>query len=717
MIIIYTPSSVLAQNQTIYLEPGQQRVLGTGYDNSPVLYVRNVQLKGNSNPDVADVVVLGVQYRVTAKKEGMTLATISYETVSNAGGAVTPGTIVYQIVVRKQGAEPAANNSPQELKPPPGEGQRVCVAVGQRNDAAVPYTNVQFYVDTAPKDVAQVYLSGGTGGVYARAYFVGQKPGTAVVRVSHREFLAGLGKYQDVNNWFYVTVTEKPTDDAGLCGGSGEPKTSGVNAPQPPNGSNINNGAGSGNNTSVISAGGSNTVTTGPGSSGNVGASKPAASNRVSPGVVSTSSNGVRASGTPTGRANSTGGGMSRPATKTPPTENKETAAAANSDTVHERVFVNAGKSRTASFKAQVSGVKVESSDRSVATGQYREGYGVTIKGIKAGKATITVRDEKVRYVAGDNALQQNQPQTYIFDVEVLPSNKKATPDGKVISTFDDDVIIYAGTTFTERYNKKAVTDLQASASNQSAVTLDVVNNELRIRGTRKGKATVTAKGKIIDEETGAPGTKPLRVENPFVSTINVTVVCKPFTRGNLSVEDAVKELQGYLNEWDEVQTSVHLRYAYSRDGEDWVRKLFAAAGVKYSDNYYGVWNSLTTNYRDVTIEYLFLPMKNALRDTIYYLKDRTIVYKEDMDYMRRQMRDWRARKDQIFALYEQTYQALLAEAKVDQLTPVRNDADKKARDDKSKEYQDEAYGYLKEVRPIADQPVLPLKTLHDACR
>src|SRR5205807_7435202 len=97
--------------------------------------------------------------------------------------------------------------------------------------------------------------------------------------------------------------------------------------------------------------------------------------------------------------------------------------------TAEEMIDVNAGKSRTAEFKKQVMRVKTESSDPSIATAAYSDDKGMTIKGIKAGSATITVRAEVVRYITNipkdkeGNTLQQDVPYTLIYHVEVVPSD------------------------------------------------------------------------------------------------------------------------------------------------------------------------------------------------------------------------------------------------------------------------------------------------------
>jgi hypothetical protein len=64
-------------------------------------------------------------------------------------------------------------------------------------------------------------------------------------------------------------------------------------------------------------------------------------------------------------------------------------------------VHVTVGKVRTARFHTEVRRVQVASSDTRIVRAQYREGYGVQVKGMAPGEADVTVTGEIVRYETG----------------------------------------------------------------------------------------------------------------------------------------------------------------------------------------------------------------------------------------------------------------------------------------------------------------------------
>jgi hypothetical protein len=110
----------------------------------------------------------------------------------------------------------------QALKPPPGLGERVCVAAGERKDAFKFNRDVQHDIAYEPKDVASASMIDGS------LIVAGLKPGKVILKVSREEFRPGLNRYEEINTWFIVNVTEGPTTDGCLCEGRGERDCGGI---------------------------------------------------------------------------------------------------------------------------------------------------------------------------------------------------------------------------------------------------------------------------------------------------------------------------------------------------------------------------------------------------------------------------------------------------------------------------------------------------------
>jgi hypothetical protein len=140
------------------------------------------------------------------------------------------------------------NASAQTLKPPPGTGTRVCVATGERKDAFKFNRDVQHDLAYEPKDIVRASMVDGS------LIVAGLKPGKVIVKVSREEFRPGLNRYEEVNTWFIINVTERPTTDSCLCQGRGERDCGGITGGL--GGDDASSGAKSGGPDNSASAGG-----------------------------------------------------------------------------------------------------------------------------------------------------------------------------------------------------------------------------------------------------------------------------------------------------------------------------------------------------------------------------------------------------------------------------------------------------------------------------
>lgn len=409
--------------------------------------------------------------------------------------------------------------SAQEFKLAPGEGNRVCVAVGESKYAFKFRTESQLYVDYQPKDVARASIVDGS------LVASGLKPGQAIVKVSREEFRPGLNRYEEVNTWFIVNVTEKPTTDKCLCEGRGEKQCPGgpVTADA---GSTVDDKtqrgiagvldptkppprAGVGKDSPLADVGGDpsrGATTSGTSSSPTTTgtASRPKLPFDL-PILLPPASRGAAGGGGGTGttidKPVGAGTAMARRDTKgkdSPPTEAKGPEPL----TASEMVFVDAGKSRTAKFKKRVESVKLLTSDATIATVEYREGFGVTIKGNRPGRVTVTVHGDIVRFEAGPGALEQDIP--FIFTYNVIVREAKGEAKKPRPNSFVEEMTLAVGKIYRESFNKKAVVDLRAASTSAATAAVAIADNVLTIKGVTPGFAVVTARFKIADG-TGAP--------------------------------------------------------------------------------------------------------------------------------------------------------------------------------------------------------------------
>lgn len=450
--------------------------------------------------------------------------------------------------------------SAEEFKLGAGQGVRVCVAVGERKAAFKFGTEAQLYVDYQPKDIAQAYI------VDRSLWALGFKPGQTIVKVSRLEFRPALKRYEEVNTWFIVNVTEKPTTDNCLCDGRGErqcpgsPVTAGTSPGpedqakrkiaealeqmrQPPRtggreGSMPGDPTGTGKTTSSPTVSETEAAPK-PGLDrpSSPQPAKPAPPQPAKPGpTVGQGVTGTRSSpiipvppGPPRrfdlpsplplpSPERAVGGGGGTPPVKKPAQVDIAKGGAGKKEaestspevkgreplTGSEMVLIDAGESTTAKFKKRVESVRLLTSDASVATVGYREGFGVTIKGNKPGRATVTVRGDIIRFEAGPGPVQQDIPFIFTYNV-IVREAKGATgkPAKPRPNSFKENINLAVGQTSRISFDKKAI-DLQLTNPPQGIAAATVANNVLTIKGLSSGPAVVTARFKIPDE-TGTP--------------------------------------------------------------------------------------------------------------------------------------------------------------------------------------------------------------------
>ena len=98
-------------------------------------------------------------------------------------------------------------------------------------------------------------------------------------------------------------------------------------------------------------------------------------------------------------------------------------AIAAGSVQADESVTLREGQTRTSKFRRQVQKVRVDSTDNRIVAVRYRDGYGVELRGVRAGQAEVTVSGETVAYSAGTNQpLARYTPFKTVYRVTVLPA-------------------------------------------------------------------------------------------------------------------------------------------------------------------------------------------------------------------------------------------------------------------------------------------------------
>src|ERR1700730_11487241 len=116
---------------------------------------------------------------------------------------------------------PQVQNLGQRLKSPASEGQRVCVAVGEKKVVYKFSVHAPRGVVTDGLDSAKVSVDVEPESVNDILRVEGLKPGKIIAHVTQQRRLPG-NKPEDFDRWFIITVTAKPTTDKCLCEGSGE---------------------------------------------------------------------------------------------------------------------------------------------------------------------------------------------------------------------------------------------------------------------------------------------------------------------------------------------------------------------------------------------------------------------------------------------------------------------------------------------------------------